>query len=264
MDRYRDRNDGGQRHRDDSEHRPWDDEYRRHTGQDRPRAPDDYPERHRSPNFQDRIGQRWESAGGHRAGSRDWHGDRDTDRPSHYGVGADAAYGVPADDQYFARRYGSHLPQRPRDETRHGRDWDREPQRIDDHPGYIEPVGGQTSEGGFFTPNLDDPSRGRLTGAELRRYQQGFDPAYISWRDEQLTVHDRDYHAWREEKRRAYDDDYATWRRDRQEKFGKDFTEWRTQRTSGDSTAESPTEQRRTTLSASRPGEIDKPKKHDT
>ena len=264
MDRYRDRNDGGQRHRDEGENRTWDDGPHRHSGQERPYAADDYSARHRSSNFRDPGGQRWESVGGHRAGNRDWHRDRDLDRPSPYGVGADAAYGVPADDRYFARRYGSHIPQRPRDEPSYGRDWEHERQQTDQHPGYNEPVRGQTTEGGFFTPNLDGPSRDRLTGAELRRYQQAFDPAYVSWRDDQLSVHDRDYHAWREEKRRAYDDDYATWRRDRQEKFGKDFTDWRAQRTSAEAMPEPSADQRRATLSASRPGEIEKPKKHDS
>jgi hypothetical protein len=142
-------------------------------------------------------------------------------------------------------RSGRDWPRYYDDETR----WERETYAPDTRPGYIEPVPGQTSEGSFWTESLEGPSRDRLTGAELRRYQHDFDPDYVSWRDDQLRAHDRDYHAWREERRRSYDEDYGTWRRERQEKFGQDFSDWRS---------------RRTAEPAARPGETDEPETHDS
>lgn len=259
MDRYRDRNDSGQRHREHGDNRPWDDEQRHHAS--------GYDAQNHSSNFRDGGGQRWESAGGHRADNRDWRRERDDDRYGRdheqgpaYGVGADAAYGAPG-NRYYGDRPARQMAPR-RDERPYERE--REIYAPDPHPGYREPVNGQTTEGGFFTPGLDGPPRDGLTGAELRRYQQGFDPDYVSWRDEQLNAHDRDYHAWREEQRRSYDNDYSSWRRERQDKFGKDFSEWRTQRTASSPASGSGAEQRRATLSASRPGDVEKPKKHES
>lgn len=205
-DRYRD-----ERHR-------WD------YGEERRARPRHEDDRRRSPDFRDRPGREPPRGG------CDWSRDEfPGDPPAAYGVGADAAYGAPADDRYSARRYRSHDPQRSRedaDET----EWERTAYAPDTRPGYIEPVPGQISEGGFWAESLAGPSRGRLTGEELRRYQHHDDPDYVSWRDDQLRAHDRDYQAWREERRRSYDDDYGKWRRERQEKFGQDFSDWRSQR----------------------------------
>jgi len=238
----------------------------------------DEPQRDaRSPNSQDSPGQRWKSAGGHRAGKRDWHDAREhaeTDYGAEpYGVGAEAAYGVPADDRYLARRDGAHIPQDPRrPEMRDERDdhetdtaWEQRRRGYSPKPGYNAPVSGQITQGGFWTADLDGPDRGRLTGDQLRGRGHFLDHDYESWREDQLRAHDRDYHEWREERRRSYDDEYATWRRERQDRFGKDFTDWRTQRTTpAEDTAPSASDpQRRNPLTASRPGDSDKKKQDD-
>ena len=44
--------------------------------------------------------------------------DRPEDDVQPYGVGAEAAYGVPADDRYFARRYRANMPTARRNEPR--------------------------------------------------------------------------------------------------------------------------------------------------
>ncbi|MGE0666761.1 MAG: hypothetical protein AB7O49_09420 [Sphingomonadales bacterium] len=237
----------------------------------------------RSPNFDDGYGQRWQSAGGHRASPRDWHRDRDQqddygEQP--YGVGAEAAYGVPADG-YFERRYRSNLPEGPRQkfpeeprrpymqQDRHDPetdgDWERQARGHFPRPGYHAPVSGQVTQGGFWAADFDGPDRGPLTGDELRGRGHFLDHDYVSWREDQLRAHDRDYHDWREERRRSYDDEYANWRRERQDKFGKDFTDWRSQRGAPASGADqsspaasSPEAQRRNPLTASR--ESDKKK----
>ncbi len=139
---------------------------------------------------------------------------------------------------------------------------EHEPLFEDRHPGYNPPVHGQTSIGGFFTPDAGETSEGMPSGEDLRRLARGFDKDYVAWRNDQLDAHDRDYRAWREEQRRAYDADYTSWRRERQEKFGKDFTDWRTRQTPAPSSP-APQEPRRRPLSASRPDEPDQPKKHD-
>jgi hypothetical protein len=227
----------------------------------------------RSPNFQDTYGQRWESAGGHRASNRDWHDERDHADPDYdaqpYGVGAEAAYGVPADDRYFARRYRAHIPEAPRRAYRpqHHEEWDHEHEgdwELQQHghfpkPGYRAPVSGQVTQGGFWTADLDGPHSGPITGDELRGHGHFLDHDYLSWREDQLRAHDRDYHEGREERRRSYDSEYANWRQERQDRFGKDFTDWRTQRPAGESSAPSSNEmQRRSALTASRTEQDDK------
>jgi hypothetical protein len=192
------------------------------------------------------------------------YGDRDDDVQP-YGVGAEAAYGVPADDRYFSRRYRAHLPtesHRRFDEPRHKfpleqrrpfmqrdrEDWDDSEWERQSHghfpkPGYNPPVSGQVSQGGFWTADLDGPHRGPVTGDELRGHGHFLDHDYEAWREDQLRAHDRDYREWREERRRAYDTEYANWCRERRDKFGKDFTDWRTQRSQSQATpATSPTE----------------------
>ncbi len=223
----------------------------RDRDRDREEAQRDMERRYRnqgtSPNFDNPYGQRWESAGGHRASPRDWHQDRDHAHDAlPYGVGAEAAYGVPADDRYFARRYASHLPGEPRrkfpeeprrpfmqqdrEDPDYDSNWERQSHGHFPQPGYNEPVSGQVSNGGFWAPDLDGPHRGPVTGDELRGRGHFLDHDYVSWREDQLRAHDRDYHAWRDERRRSYDSEYDNWRRERQDKFGKDFTDWRTQR----------------------------------
>lgn len=231
----------------------------------------------RSPNFQNTRSQRWQSAGGHRAGNRDWHHEREQAIPDGdeqpYGVGAEAAYGVPADDRYFSRRYGTHIPEEPRhrnimrDERTdfdHQSDWEMQRRGHFPKPGYRAPVSGQISQGGFWAADLDGPHRGPVTGDELRGRGHFLDHDYVSWREEQLRSHDRDYNEWREERRRGYDAEYDNWRRERQDKFGQDFSDWRTQRTTTAPDSEATGDaQRRNPLTASRQAETDK-KKHDT
>jgi hypothetical protein len=217
-------------------------------------APADVGGRRRSPNFDDPP-QRWSSAGGHRASGRDWHDERD-DANLAYGVGAEAAYGAPADERYFARRYRTPMPRSQ--DPQHQSDWDRQSHGHFPRPGYNARVSGQITQGGFWTPDLDGPARGPLTGDELRGH--AFDHDYLSWREEQLGAHDRDYWAWREEQRQAYDDDYASWKRERQDKFGRDFNDWRSQRATAETpvkTAPADTE-RRSPLTASRMPDDDK------
>ncbi|MEN3976800.1 hypothetical protein [Emcibacter sp. SYSU 3D8] len=211
------------------------------------------------------------------AGSPDFHESHGPRRgepdEAPYGVGADAAYGVPADDRYFARRYRTHLPEAPRPGYRSSAPeaWDRESDRDMQRrghfpkPGYRASAGGQTTQGGFWTADLDGPQGGPVTGDELRGHGHFLDHDYVSWREDQLRAHDRDYHEWREERRRAYDSDYEGWRRERQERFGKDFGDWRTQKQSAGEPDPTTTEgaQQRGPLTASRPTD-DQRKKQDS
>lgn len=206
----------------------------------------------RTRNFGER--RDWEDHGESRRWRRQDHDERDEP----YGVGAEAAYGAPGDERDTARRYRMAQARRERDRERDN-EIEHEPFFEDRHPGYNPPVHGQTSIGGFFTPDSGETSGGMPSGEDLRRLARGFDKDYVAWRNDQLDAHDRDYRAWREEQRRAYDADYTNWRRERQEKFGKDFTDWRTRQTSAQPGPATQEPQRRP-LSASRP---DEPKKHD-
>jgi hypothetical protein len=59
---------------------------------------------------------------------------------------------------------------------------------------------------------------------------EGFEPDYLRWRDEQMRGHDLDYRDWRREQHRRYDEQYQQFRSERQRHFGQAFHEWRSQR----------------------------------
>ncbi len=91
-------------------------------------------------------------------------------------------------------------------------------------------------DGGRFGPRGYDAGRFGQSDQRSRADHRPAQPqdhhevSYHSWRETQLSGHDRDYARWREEQTRRYDEDYGSWRNERHAAFSKEFEGWRTGR----------------------------------